>query len=783
MTTGITPAVQFSFAGGELSNALWSRQDLQKYDIGARILRNCVVHAHGGASNRPGLAFLDYAFTDNARSRLQAFEASSLDTYQLEFSNFTFRIFRNGGLIVYPAGHEYAGQVVVIESPYAIEHIADLKFTQSNDVMTITHEAYQARELIRYDHHDWRWTVISYDATILTPQNLEGAASGSNGDPFIAEALAYKVTAINAAGEESLPTDPVTVSQDLNYRGNTVELEWDAVTGAIQYCVYKGTNGIFGLIGTPPAPAFTDANISPDYSDSPPEHNNPFVGTNNQPRVSEFHEQRRIFAGTRDRPQTIWGSKSGDYKNFSKSTPARDNDAIEFTIASRKAQGIRHLVAMEDLIVFTQSAEWRVRGKGGDILSPSSIDPKPQSFYGASAVTPLVVGTSILFVQEKGSVVRDLTFSLEASRYLSNDLTILARHLFTGRTVVRWAYQQIPDSIVWVVLSDGSLVSLTYVREQQVWAWSRHDTAGYFEDVSVSSEGGEDAVYCVVRRKINGAWVRTIERMASRSFGDIEDAFFVDCGLVYDFPMEIMTIAKGTGSTPALFTITAHGLEEGDVVELRNVYGTRNGSSILAEGQFLVGPSPGDSSFSLTWPDGEPLMLSDWTEFEPGGQVRVCVTHVAGFDHLEGERVVVLADGYVVGGDDGEPLYVTDGVVALGGLYARAQVGLPYRSHVKSLDIEQNPAETGGRQRVLAKITVNVDRTRGIKVGASERTAREPKVRAEEGYYDPVNLSTGKIVCTPESDWGAEVSIDIIQDYPLPMTVIGLVPGIVYGGG
>jgi hypothetical protein len=150
-------------------------------------------------------------------------------------------------------------------------------------------------------------------------------------------------------------------------------------------------------------------------------------------------------------------------------------------------------------------------------------------------VQPINVGEIVLFAQRSGGVIRDFSYSYGDDAWVGKDLTIMSRHLFENRSVKAWAYAQAPSSIVWVVLDDGSLVSLTYMKEHEVWAWTRHESGAgaAFEDVTCIAEGGEDVPYFVVKRTINGATRRYIERLHSRAFDHVEDAFFVDCGLTY----------------------------------------------------------------------------------------------------------------------------------------------------------------------------------------------------------------------------------------------------------
>jgi len=173
------------------------------------------------------------------------------------------------------------------------------------------------------------------------------------------------------------------------------------------------------------------------------------------------------------------------------------------------------LVPLSDLVVLTSGGEWLMVSNDGKVITPSSIALKPQGYRGASDVPPLVIGNTILYVQSKGSIIRDLAYALESDTYTGNDLTVLSNHLFAGKQIVEWAYSQAPHSMVWAVLDDGSVAALTYMREHEVWGWSRHDTDGTFESVCSVAEGNEDATYFVVKRTINGTTKRYIERLGS----------------------------------------------------------------------------------------------------------------------------------------------------------------------------------------------------------------------------------------------------------------------------
>ena len=516
--------MQPSFAAGELTPALHARVDLAKYNVGAKQLKNFFVHAHGGASNRQGT---DYVATALGVTRLIPFQYNVEQAYVLEFSNLKMRVLKDGALV------ESGGVPLEVVSPFPTAALAELKFVQSADVMYITHPDYAPRSLTRSSHTVWTFATVSFTPTISAPTGLAGSYNGTG-----SYNIDYKVSAVSAAGEESLPSSAITVSADTTgdwEAGKYVSLSWTAVSGADYYKVYKNPRGYYGYIGIAETTSFKDDNISPATDNGPQSAYNPFTGAGSYPGVAGIFEQRLIFGRTDNAPQTIWASQTGIFNNFGTGRPLRDTDSIEAALASTQVNEIRWLVPFDELIVFTSGGEWiMTNGDNSDALTPTSVQYKVQGYRGCADVKPIVIGDTVIFVQRGGQVVRDLQYRLESDKYAGSNLSVLSEHLFRNRQIVAWAYQQTPSSIVWVVLDDGSFCSFTYLPEHEVWAWCPQETDGIVEEVASIPGDEEDEVYFVVKRNINGSDVRFVEKLHTRDFTAIEDAFFVDCGLTYD---------------------------------------------------------------------------------------------------------------------------------------------------------------------------------------------------------------------------------------------------------
>lgn len=331
----------------------------------------------------------------------------------------------------------------------------------------------------------------------------------------------------------------VGVLNDLSVTPNSNTLNWTVASSVDRYNVYKEKSGLYGYVGQSDGVSFVDDNITPDMTKTPPTSYLPFASAGNYPGAVSHISQRRCFAGTDNNPQHAWMTKPGTEGNLRQSVPIQDDDPIIFRIKAAQQNRIRHLVPLGELIALTAGGEFLVRAADGSgVLTPASVDPKPQSFIGASNVQPVVAENAILYAQARGSHMREFAYGgdgVNGALYRANDISLLAPHLFDGYTIVDIAYQNTSTlPIVWVVRSDGRLLGMTYVPGQNVRAWHQHDTDGLFESACCVDENDESVRYDVVQRTIGGNTVRYIERLHTRAFSDKEDAFFVDAGGTYE---------------------------------------------------------------------------------------------------------------------------------------------------------------------------------------------------------------------------------------------------------
>lgn len=519
-----------SFARGEISPELFGRVDLPQYQTGLATCQNFVTLPHGPAQNRAGFEFVRATKNSALRSRLIPFAFNTEQTFAIEFGVGYVRFHTLGATLVDGGGGPYE-----VTTPYVEADLFDLHYVQSADVLTIVHPNYAPRELRRLGALNWTLTPISFVPNIAAPASVAATAHAGTGTANNVDHT-YAVTslAVDTLEESLISSASNTVSNDLFLQGAYNDLTWPAVSGATRYNIYKLSNGLWGYVGQSGGLTFRDNNITPDIAQAAPTLADPFNGVNNYPAAVSYYEQRRWFAGTRNKPQNVWATRSGTESNLSSSVPTRDDDAIAFRIAAREVNTIRHIVPLSNLVVLTASAEWRVSPANSDVLTPATASPKPQSYNGSNNVQPALVNNNLLYAAARGGRIREMSYNWQANGYVTADISILAPHLFDYRTVHDMAFSRAPHPILWCVSSSGELLGLTYVPEQQVQGWHRHTTAGgKFESVCCVAEGDEDVLYAIVRRTINGSQVRYVERLHTRLMPDQADAFFVDAGLSY----------------------------------------------------------------------------------------------------------------------------------------------------------------------------------------------------------------------------------------------------------
>lgn len=491
------------------------------------------------------------------------------------------------------------------------------------------------------------------------------------------------------------------------------------------------------------------------------------------PDVVALFQQRQIYGATLNRPNTIFGSRPGHFTDFRTTNPSVDSDAFSFTIAAQQVNTLVWALAMPGgLVVGTDSGILQLTGGSASASAPLAVTPSsavivPQSYYGAADVHPIVIDYDILYVQLEGSIIRDLQYNFFVNIYTGTDITSLSSHLFYPLVITDWAYQDTPNKVIWAVRNDGTLLSLTFLKSQEILGWARHETNGLVESVGVVQEGATDAVYISVNR--NGT--RSIERLCDRIYYQIDDAWCLDAALstVPTWPAANLVLNGTTGNIIA--TADAAVFAPGDVGKvLRSVSSKATITGFTSGSVALLTVDP-------EYPFGSTVLANGaW-------RLNQVVGGVGGLAHLNGQVVYALVDGNVQG-----PFTVAGGAVALTTPGSAVVVGLPYQCQLQPLffDVGGEGTIQGDRKKITAA-TFRVKDAARLKYGRSFSTVREfvqgttSTDPIEDLPYRGTRLALGDQRIVLNQDFNRVGSVAIQQDYPLPATILAVISEVARG--
>lgn len=493
---------------------------------------------------------------------------------------------------------------------------------------------------------------------------------------------------------------------------------------------------------------------------------------NGWPAEVEFFGDRLVFANTTAEPQTVWFSSIGNYIDFGKSSPIEDADSIAATIAARRINPITDLVPMQRLMVMTGNTEWMTTTGNEDVLAPTTIAFQPQSYYGSSDVPALTIGNAAVFCEARTNAIRDMSFSNDVQGYSGDDLGAYANHLLVGHAISEWCYQKTPFNVVWIVRDDGVLLSMSYMREQGITGWNRHDVGGIVESICCVPEGAQDAVYALIKRTINGTTKRYIERLSNRLYSDIRLATFLDSHLTIDSrntTSTTMTLTAADYSVGQFGTLTASastfsapdvgdyivlGYDAGDKLRLKITgYTSATAVDVLIES---IIPASYQNAAKSDWGFGRDVM--------------------AGLSHLNGELVSVYADGEVQASKT-----VSGGQITVDRHAVICCVGKPYVSDLETLEIAAQDPNVRTKNRTVSKVDLIVQDSRGIFAGPDADNLDEYEGRTVDENYSLPTVYTDAVEIYIKGDWAKRGRVYVRQSYPLPVTVLAVIPEISVG--
>lgn len=507
------------------------------------------------------------------------------------------------------------------------------------------------------------------------------------------------------------------------------------------------------------------------------------------PSAATYYPDRLVLAATPQEPVGVFASKTSNYHDFGVSNPVVNSDGFTVFLNARQLNAISDLVPLQDIIIGTANIIWRMTSGGnGAALGPLAIEAIPQAFLGESPTAAAVLyADSMIFAIYGGRRIRDLVYQFQFDKYVGSELTAYSRHLVPfGTQIIKMQYAPDPWGLLYVLRSDGILLCCTYVREQQMIAWSRWDTQGLVDDIAVVPENNNYALYMIVRRTINGASVRYVERLSQWETLTPYDYQFMDCNLTYDGRNKsavTMILSGGTtwlaGDVGTLNASSATGWAgfAATDVDLQNQIQLIDAAGYCRV-QITAVLSPATATVVFIDPiptDLQAVPTLTWT---------FARTKFGGCQHLIGQVVSVVADANAILGQNGVPYITVDssGFVTLPNACGVVCVGLQYYSDLETLALNAQGMETiRQRAKGIPAVYLDVTGTRGLQTGTDFENMFPIKERAFEPYLSPTDVQEGLLSNMMYSEFDSESHVCVRQVYPFPVTIRMVIPAVAVG--
>lgn len=572
-----------SFNSGELSPWLDGRADFEQLPKGLRVCENIIPLIQGPATKRPGTRFVASTKFPSKRAILASFVFSDEQAYILEIGDLYVRFYTDRGQVV------SGGTPYEVATPFLEADLPLLRFTQSADVLYFAHTSYAPRKLSRFAPTNWTLTEIAFKngpfveenivttAAAIQVSDVTGSVTMTASSAFFTSNMVGSLLKLRApVGGYVLPNweagKVVSAGEIFRFNTNVYQSalggttggnppvhtegeEKDGVPGVSWRFVNQGFGSVRITSVTDSTHAAGDVTLELPKSATTLALGLPTTRWSlgewsegrGYPSTVTFFGDRLYWAGSRTRPQTVWGSVVGDYENYQAGT--LDDTALTLTINSSDVNAIRWMVGDEKgLLIGTVGGEWIMRpSNANEALTPFNAQAVRATDYGSNSVRPTRVGKAVLFVQRAARKLREFAYLIDVDGFKAPDMTVRADHISrTGFTDL--AFQSQPNSVVWAPRVDGTLCGFTYEREQEATAWHRHILGGYSdagrttqaiaEAVAAipSPSGDRDDLWLIVQRYVDGATVRYVEWLTPVFDHETaqDDAFFIDSGLTYD---------------------------------------------------------------------------------------------------------------------------------------------------------------------------------------------------------------------------------------------------------
>lgn len=765
-----TDHIQTSFSAGEFGPELYGRTDVAQYSNACAIVENFLVRPYGSVISTPGTRYVAEtklsAQGTYSTERLIPFVFNRTQSYVIECGEKYFRFYTDGGQVT-----TNGTTPVELAHRYTAAEIQDIQYAQLNDTIWITHPDHPPQQLVRYASNSWSISTLAFIGGPYMDDNTSTITmSTSDTAGTIQVYLSATTSTIRF-----VPSVSTTNQGHYNTYWKMGQTRTNATTGIEEQgyfkmtCVTSSIAGTASVIKTLSTSVATTSWAEAAWSD-----------VNGWPKCVTFHESRLWFARTTEEPQKIWGSKSFVYDDFALDGAA-DDDGINIQLASNEANEIQWLASGTVLIAGTYGGEFTITGGADTPLTPTNTNASKQTSWGSEPIVPKKIGNFFYYIQRFGKKLRELFYFWDLDTYKAVDKTVLSPHILRDG-VVDMAYQQNPDTVLYCVLTNGTIATLTREVDQEVQGWSRQTTSGTYCSITAipSQSYPYDEVWVLVERSITptGSTVknkRYIEYFENIEVPDRQDeCFYLHSGLTYNAYTQsniALTLSAVSGSTVSAVIVTT------STTKFNSAHVGKRLRAIDSEG-LTLGEMEIDTFSAGTTVIGEVVYTFSTTSFA-ANRWGVSVNSVSGMSHLEARTVKILGDG----GLEKPDVVVTGGVISMAYDYFVINAGLGYDQKLQTLPPEVG-SQRGTAQGKIQKINAvgfKVNRSyKGFKAGGTYAMTERINFRDPSTLMGtPEALYTGVIPnITFNDDYRYGSQVYILNEDPLPIELLSVMMSI-----
>lgn len=728
--------VQASFAAGELDPALRERTTLQKYDSGLSTARNVIIGKTGRIISRPSRKHV-WKCKENDKKAI-IFIPPNMN-YVLEFGHLYVRQYTTD-TVTDGTGALPHSLKAELATTYTEDDLVDLNFESGVDIVYIFKKGVSMNALeVASTGLSFQTTFQMYEIP-AAPTGIFTSYSGGPSGYRVDYAFTYVYT-----GQESISTTftsasyllPISAGQQIIHDVTLAPAAFLSKMTEMRIYRRPFNGGAFGYIGSSSNFTisggnvhghFIDIGLAADYSNSPPTITasvaaNGLTGPEGfKPRTGAIYQQRLVVSNDTNE-EAIEASRPGYTNNFYRDYPLSSSSALTFKSGTSGYAKVLRLIDSDGLVSFTTAGIFLHTGP----LTPENLGmTRKGNWVIDPQVPPLAIPGGVFFIDGSTNSIRVLSYSTDTG-YDASEVSIYSDHLFLTKKVVSWAFQEGETPLLWIVFNDGTFASLTYEKDQEMRAWTRHDSTNDVNVEYVASNGQSGRCYFVVEKDGERYVEETIPRYVSKTLiatdpqADMSESIaymdsLVSWSSLLDTTITVVEVIADDWegdltltSTDPVFTNPGPGA----VGTVLRHFNTEDGTSTT----LTVTARASDTSVTVS-PD------SEFPEDDAvGARIYETKTVFDGLDHMEGESVSVVADGYVIGSPNNDienyqEFIVDGGEIELPAEYAIVHIGRPITGDSETLEIATAEQKPTLLEAITAnKVYVKVHRSRGLYAG------------------------------------------------------------------